>query len=55
MQSFTRTLKKLTLTTLFALAGTFVVGTTLATAQDRSFGDVQILATVPFPRAFRKE
>ena len=54
MQSFTSTLKNLSFATLFTLASTFTLGTSLVVADtpDRPFGDVKILATVPTPPGF---
>ena len=54
MHLFNRGLKKLSLTGLLTLASVLTLTTTHATAEttDRPFGDVQILASVPFPPGF---
>src|SRR5215217_4304306 len=54
MQSFITSLKKLSFTTLITLITIFILGTSLVAAEtsDRPFGDVKILATIPFPPGF---
>ncbi len=54
MQLTTVSLKVRSLITLLTLAVTFTAGASSAAAEstDRPFGDVQILATVPFPPGF---
>jgi hypothetical protein len=42
----------LSVRTLLTLVSIFTFSTTFVVAQDRSFGDVDILATVPFPPGF---
>ena len=54
MQFSTVSLKVRSLITLFTLAIVFTFGASIVSAQtpERAFGDVQILATVPFPPGF---
>lgn len=54
MQLFIKSLRKLTVASLLTLAAIFTLSATSLAAEDtnRPFGDVQVLATVPFPPGF---